>query len=133
MQRGREGHGQISGAQGEIRTIPLLYDLTSLQRDANRILGFTAQQTLDYTQALYEKKLVKYPRTDSRYLTEDMKPMLPDLLTHVVEKIGAADAVPTSDYDTEAAASNICNSKKFNDHHAIIPNLFSHNKRYCGA
>lgn len=67
---------------------PLLYDLTSLQRDANRILGFTAQQTLDYTQALYEKKLVTYPRTDSRYLTEDMKPMLPSLISQVAEKIG---------------------------------------------
>ena len=52
---------------------PALYDLTSLQRDANRVLGFTAQQTLDYTQSLYEKKLVTYPRTDSRYLTSDMK------------------------------------------------------------
>lgn len=67
---------------------PLLYDLTSLQRDANRILGFTAQQTLDYTQALYEKKLVTYPRTDSRYLTDDMKPMLPSLISQVAEKIG---------------------------------------------
>ena len=55
---------------------PALYDLTSLQRDANRQLGFTAQQTLDYTQSLYEKKLVTYPRTDSRYLTEDMAGML---------------------------------------------------------
>ena len=51
---------------------PALYDLTSLQRDANRVLGYTAQQTLDYTQNLYEKKLVTYPRTDSRYLTDDM-------------------------------------------------------------
>ena len=67
---------------------PLLYDLTGLQRDANRILGFTAQQTLDYTQALYEKKLVTYPRTDSRYLTDDMKPMLPTLISQVAEKIG---------------------------------------------
>ena len=56
---------------------PLLYDLTSLQRDANRILGFTAQQTLDFTQSLYEKKLVTYPRTDNRYLTDDMRDMLP--------------------------------------------------------
>ena len=50
---------------------PTLFDLTSLQREANRQLGFTAQQTMDYTQALYEKKLVTYPRTDSRYLTDD--------------------------------------------------------------
>ena len=53
---------------------PALYDLTSLQRDANRLLGYSAQQTLDYTQALYEKKLVTYPRTDSRFLSEDMEP-----------------------------------------------------------
>ena len=56
---------------------PKLYDLTTLQRDANRLLGFTAQQTLDYTQALYEKKLCSYPRTDSRYLTSDMAKGLP--------------------------------------------------------
>ena len=51
---------------------PQLYDLTTLQRDANRLLGFTAQQTLNYAQSLYEKKLITYPRTDSRFLTEDM-------------------------------------------------------------
>ena len=61
-----------------------LYDLTSLQRDANRILGFTAQQTLDYPQSLYEKKLVTYPRTDSRYLTDDMTQALPALLNGCV-------------------------------------------------
>ena len=61
-----------SRLQGKERKAPALYDLTSLQRDANRVLGFTAQQTLDYTQNLYEKKLVTYPRTDSRYLTEDI-------------------------------------------------------------
>ena len=52
--------------------LAIIYDLTSLQRDANKYYGFTAQQTLDYTQSLYEKKLVTYPRTDSRYLTDDM-------------------------------------------------------------
>lgn len=65
---------------------PLLYDLTNLQRNANRILGFTAQQALDYTQALYEKKLVTYPRTDSRFQTEDMRPMLPKLVNEVAAK-----------------------------------------------
>lgn len=98
---------------------PLLYDLTSLQRDANRVLGFTAQQTLDYTQALYEKKLVTYPRTDSRYLTEDMKPILPALIAHVAEKIGAGDSISMSGQN--AATNNLCNSKKVSDHHAIIP------------
>ncbi len=58
-----------------------LYDLTTLQRDANRALGYTAQQTLDYLQALYEKKLCTYPRTDSRYLTDDMEGTVPALVS----------------------------------------------------
>ena len=62
---------------------PALYDLTTLQRDANRLLGFTAQQTLDYLQSLYEKKLCTYPRTDSRYLTGDMADSLPVLVNLV--------------------------------------------------
>lgn len=100
---------------------PLLYDLTSLQRDANRILGFTAQQTLDYTQALYEKKLVTYPRTDSRYLTEDMKPLLPDLIARVTEKVEAGDYASELVCNAEAAGNNLCDNKKVSDHHAIIP------------
>lgn len=100
---------------------PLLYDLTNLQRDANRILGFTAQQTLDYTQALYEKKLVTYPRTDSRYLTDDMKPMLPTLISQVAEKIGVDASALKSDDNTEIAVDVMCNSRKVSDHHAIIP------------
>ena len=67
---------------------PQLYSLTALQRDANRFLGFTAQQTLDYTQSLYEKKLVTYPRTDSRFLTEDMESMIPDLAGKMAAKFG---------------------------------------------
>ena len=77
-----EGQAMIRNVETKekLEKPPLLYDLTSLQRDANRILGFTAQQTLDYTQSLYEKKLVTYPRTDSRYLTDDMREMLPALI-----------------------------------------------------
>ena len=67
---------------------PQLYDLTALQRDANRLLGFTAQQTLDYAQSLYEKRLITYPRTDSRFLTDDMAASLPEL---VVTAAGAFD------------------------------------------
>ena len=67
---------------------PLLYDLTSLQRDANRLMGFTAQQTLDYAQSLYEKKLITYPRTDSRYLTEDMEESVEGLVSLMAEKFG---------------------------------------------
>ncbi len=95
---------------------PLLYDLTSLQRDANRILGFTAQQTLDYTQSLYEKKLVTYPRTDSRYLTDDMREMLPDLIRAVSGKFRIA-----GDLYEPAHTTSVFDSSKVSDHHAIIP------------
>ena len=107
---------------------PLLCDLTSLQRDANRILGFTAQQTLDYTQALYEKKLVTYPRTDSRYLTDDMKPMLPTHISQVAEKIGVDASALKSDDNTEITVDVMCDSRKVSDHHAIIPT-----KTMCSA
>ena len=60
---------------------PRLYDLTTLQREANRLFGFTAKQTLDYAQQLYEKKLLTYPRTDSQYLTDDMLPTAESLVS----------------------------------------------------
>lgn len=94
---------------------PLLYDLTTLQREANKIMGYTAQQTLDYTQSLYEKKMVTYPRTDSRYLTEDMAAMIPDLVQKTAKKFSFSDeAVPVQ-------AGQVINNKKVTDHHAIIP------------
>ena len=93
---------------------PALYDLTTLQRDANRQLGYTAQQTLDYLQALYEKKLCTYPRTDSRYLTADMEGTVPALAAAAAKICGVA--VP----DTVLAAQ-VCNSAKVTDHHAIVP------------
>lgn len=97
---------------------PLLYDLTSLQRDANRILGFTAQQTLDHTQSLYEKKLVTYPRTDSRYLTEDMQPVIPELVRTVATHYG----LPESTFRTEPVRKgSVFDSSKVSDHYAIIP------------
>ena len=95
---------------------PALYDLTSLQRDANRILGYTAQQTLDYTQNLYEKKLVTYPRTDSRFLTDDMAHNIPDLV-HMIFNTFPVDAVN----DIPIHGELIVNNKKVTDHHAIIP------------
>ena len=73
---------------------PALYDLTTLQRDANRLLGFTAQQTLDYLQNLYEKKLCTYPRTDSRYLTSDMAEGLPVLVNLVANAMPFRRASP---------------------------------------
>ena len=93
---------------------PALYDLTTLQRDANRMLGFSAQQTLDYTQALYEKKLVTYPRTDSRYLTEDMAAGLPGLVMDTAVAFGFRGAVPVH-------GKQVINNKKVSDHHAILP------------
>ena len=95
---------------------PALYDLTALQRDANRILGYTAQQTLDYLQALYEKKLCTYPRTDSRYLTDDMEASVPAL-------VAAAAAVCSTDAPDTVRAKQVCSSKKVSDHHAIVPTV----------
>ncbi len=95
---------------------PQLYSLTALQRDANRFLGFTAQQTLDYTQSLYEKKLVTYPRTDSRFLTEDMADGLPNLVQKMRDKYGFTRPIPVN-------VSQVINNKKVTDHHAIIPTL----------
>ncbi|MCD8368637.1 MAG: DNA topoisomerase 3, partial [Clostridiales bacterium] len=95
---------------------PALYDLTSLQRDANRLLGFTAQQTLDYLQSLYERKLTTYPRTDSRYLTDDMEEKVPALVAVAATLTGKAAP-------SELAVRPIINSKKVSDHHAIIPTM----------
>ena len=95
---------------------PALFDLTSLQREANRQLGFTAQQTLDNTQALYEKKLVTYPRTDSRYLTDDMAPLVPELVSVIQQSFQIQPDAPAL-----VNAAQVVNSKKVTDHHAIIP------------
>lgn len=91
-----------------------LYDLTTLQRDANRLLGYSAQQTLDYTQALYEKKLVTYPRTDSRYLTEDMAAGLPGLVMDTAAAFGFRGVVPVH-------GKQVIHNQKVSDHHAILP------------
>ena len=93
---------------------PQLYSLTALQRDANRFLGFTAQQTLDYTQSLYEKKLVTYPRTDSRFLTEDMEEMISGIAGKMAEKFGYTKNLPIH-------PKQVINNSKVSDHHAIIP------------
>lgn len=92
---------------------PALYDLTSLQRDSNRLLGYTAKQTLDYAQSLYEKKLITYPRTDSRFITEDMENGLSELL-ETTQKFINKELV-------EVETKQIINNKKVTDHHAILP------------
>ena len=97
---------------------PKLYDLTTLQREANRLHGYTAQQTLDYVQSLYEKKLCTYPRTDSRYLTEDMAGGLPVLINAVAKVLLFMKG--TAVYMNPA---QVIDSVKVSDHHAIIPTL----------
>jgi len=98
--------------------MPKLYDLTSLQRDANKMFGFTAKKTLDHTQALYERKLVTYPRTDSRFLTDDMESTANDVIEAVKKTI---TFVPGVTYEPDIKP--VMNSKKVSDHHAIIPTV----------
>ena len=93
---------------------PQLYDLTALQRDANRLLGFTAQQTLDYAQSLYEKRLITYPRTDSRFLTEDMAASLPGLVTDTGRALAVEEPFPIH-------VQQVINGSKVTDHHALLP------------
>lgn len=98
---------------------PKLFDLTSLQREANRIFGFTAQQTLDSVQRLYDNKLSTYPRTDSQYLTEDMEDTARELIGILSEIMIFAEN--TSLTSENANIKPIMNNKKVSDHHAIIP------------
>ena len=97
---------------------PKLYDLTTLQREANRVFGYTAKQTLDYAQSLYEKKLLTYPRTDSRYLTGDMAETA-SVVLHLAARVPPFDACP--EFFPDVAA--LVNDKKVSDHHALIPTL----------
>ena len=99
---------------------PALYDLTTLQRDANRALGFTAQQTLDYLQSLYEKKLCTYPRTDSRFLTNDMEAGVPALAA-VAALICGAESLAGGLRPESCNAAQVCDSAKVSDHHAVVP------------
>ena len=97
---------------------PKLYDLTTLQREANRMFGYTAKQTLDYAQSLYEKKLLTYPRTDSRHLTSDMAETASCIL-HLAAKVPPFDGCAGFFPDVEALISD----QDVSDHHAIIPTM----------
>ena len=97
---------------------PKLFDLTSLQREANRIYGYTAKQTLDLAQTLYEKKLLTYPRTDSNFLTDDMSDTAKSIITLLCGKLPFMAGVS---FMPELA--KVLNSKKVSDHHAIIPTM----------
>lgn len=97
---------------------PKLFDLTSLQREANRIYGYTAKQTLDLAQTLYEKKLLTYPRTDSSYLTDDMGETAATVISLLCGTLPFMEGV---DFSPEIA--RVLNSQKVSDHHAIIPTM----------
>ena len=116
----RNGQALVTSVAKEEKTIapPKLYDLTTLQRDANRIFGFTAKQTLEYTQSLYEKKLATYPRTDSQYLSDDMEQTAENVIKAVFSSILFEENVMFRPY-----TKRILNSKKVTDHHAIIPTM----------
>lgn len=96
---------------------PRLYDLTSLQREANRLHGYTAQQTLDYLQSLYEKKLATYPRTDSRFLTEDMTATAGSIVNYLQLHMPFGQNGYTPDM------KRVTDNTKVNDHHGIIPTM----------
>ena len=97
---------------------PKLFDLTSLQREANRIFGYTAKQTLDLAQALYEKQLLTYPRTDSSFLTDDMGDTAAGIITLLCEKLPFMAGVGFT-----PGIAKVLDSKKVSDHHAIIPTM----------
>ena len=99
-------------------TPPKLYDLTTLQRDANRLFGFTAKQTLEYTQSLYEKKLVTYPRTDSQYLSDDMEGTARNVIEAIFNSLLFEQNIMFN-----PDVKKVLNSKKVTDHHAIIPTM----------
>ena len=95
---------------------PKLFDLTYLQREANRLFGFTAKQTLDYAQALYEKRLLTYPRTDSSYITSDMQNSTKELVTGLCGLLSFMQGVTL-----QADFARVINDGKVTDHHAILP------------
>ena len=99
---------------------PKLYDLTTLQREANRIYGMTAKQTLDTAQSLYEKKLITYPRTDSQYLTEDMEQTARNVVRQIYEKYQLTGPF---DQPEQPDVKKVMNNSKVTDHHAIIPTM----------
>lgn len=110
----------VLSVEKQVKTVqpPRLYDLTTLQRECNRIYGYTAQQTLDYVQSLYEKKLATYPRTDSQYLTEDMQATAASLVLWLREHMPFGKGC-TGEPDID----RVTDGSKVTDHHAIIPTV----------
>ena len=110
----------VRSVEKQVKTIqpPRLYDLTTLQRECNRIYGYTAQQTLDYVQSLYEKKLATYPRTDSQYLTKDMQPTAASLILWLRDNMPFGKGCAG-----EPDIDRVTDDSKVTDHHAIIPTV----------
>lgn len=97
---------------------PKLFDLTSLQKEANHIFGYTAKQTLDLAQSLYEKRLLTYPRTDSNYLTDDMKETADTVILMLLSKLSFIQSI-----EFTPEITRLLNSKNVSDHHAVIPTM----------
>ena len=116
----RNGQALVTSVEKEEKTVspPKLYDLTTLQRDANRLFGFTAKQTLEYTQSLYEKKMCTYPRTDSQYLSDDMEQTAGNVIEAIFSSI-----LFEENRMFNPDIKRVLNSKKVTDHHAIIPTM----------
>ena len=110
----------VSSLKRETKTVnpPKLYDLTTLQREANRYYSFTAQQTLELVQSLYEKKLLTYPRTDSQFITDDMEGTARQVIGIICRKVSSFDGMK---HDPDI--KRITNNAKVTDHHAIIPTV----------
>lgn len=110
----------VLSMEKQVKTVqpPRLYDLTTLQRECNRIYGYTAQQTLDYVQSLYEKKLATYPRTDSQYLTEDMQATAASLVLWLRDHMPFGKGCAG-----EPDIDRVTDGSKVTDHHAIIPTV----------
>ena len=108
----------VLSVEKQVKTVqpPRLYDLTTLQRECNRIYGYTAQQTLDYVQSLYEKKLATYPRTDSQFLTEDMQATAASLVLWLRDNMPFGKGCAG-----EPDIGRVTDGGKVTDHHAIIP------------
>lgn len=118
---GKKGTVTKLEKQDKTENAAALFDLTTLQREANVLLGYSAQQTLDVAQSLYESKLTTYPRTDSRYLTDDMEESTLELIGELAQS-KLVDTKTLKDYDTKKInMKRVVNNKKVSDHHAIIP------------
>jgi DNA topoisomerase-3 len=133
VERGRTGQAAIESLTSETKRMqpPLLYDLTELQRHANRQFGFSAQQTLDLAQALYERhKLISYPRTDSRHISADVATTLPRIVAAISKGYQQQLAAGTGE---RSLSKRYVDDSKVSDHHAIIPTAVSGEQAHLGV